>query len=158
MPLELDRHVDRDLTPGAGVRVGGQRLREAPRFDHQIVEQKLRGIAIVGRDAAHPGRGQQDAVRAFAGKPIAHCRLFAQIERARPGQHRAVFTRQPPNQGRTDHPAVSRNEDALAGEGKRCAGHHASRAIVASRMICMSLATISRTSSRTCVVCRQPSF
>ena len=92
--------------------------------DDEIVVEKFAAQRIVGDNAADLGRGQKHRLRAFAGEPVEHRGLVAQIDlAARDRQQFDVFLREPAHQRGPDHPAMPGNEDRLAFQLKRSSCH-----------------------------------
>ena len=49
-------------------------------LNHQVVVDKVRRIGGVGPDPPHPGRGQEDVVRAFPAEKIGHRGLIPKVQ------------------------------------------------------------------------------
>ena len=112
--------------------------------DANLRQPSLEGL-IIGGNSANLCRCRQHDIGAIGGEPFAHRRLFAQVQPARRSEKFAVLAGQPADQRRADHAAITRNVNPLALKRK----HQPPRESTASRIVTMSAATISRTSSRT---------
>ena len=86
----------------------------------RLFVQKLGWIGVVGRDTADLRSGKKHGLRFLAVEPGFDTLLVAQIELIPAnGQKLAILGRQPTNDSRAHHAAVTGNENALFAELKR---------------------------------------
>jgi hypothetical protein len=80
----------------------------------QVVADKVGRIGVVGVNAAHPGRGQKDKLRALLGKKCVHRLRLLQIQIGVGAKEEISETAalQAPHQGRSGKSAMSRHKDA----------------------------------------------
>ena len=88
------------------------------RLDHQVVVEELRGVAVVGEDAANLCSGHENGLRSRLAHPGYDLILPRQIDDAAlDGENLTLFASESTYEGRPDHTAMSRHPHALARQG-----------------------------------------
>ena len=86
-------------------------------LDQKVVVDELRRPRVVGEDAAHRGRRDEDRLGFLFRHPSFDVRLAAQIDHVPPyAQDLAILRFEAAHQGRSHHAPVTGDVDALAGK------------------------------------------